>query len=103
MEGWYKIKRHHQDRGELHISVQFTPITPMADISQVRDISEKMAIFFGRARLKFQFECWVDAIGPETDFKIENSEKVVNKWSPNSRKKTSIFDNFSILKHVLGV
>ena len=44
LEGWYKIKRHHQDRGELHISVQFTPITPMADISQVRDISEKMAL-----------------------------------------------------------
>jgi len=38
LQGWYKIKRHHQDRGELHISVQFTPITPMADISQGHDV-----------------------------------------------------------------
>ena len=82
LQGWYKIKRHHQDRGELHISVQFTPIIPMADISQVRIISEKNDPFSG-PRLKSQFECWMDAIGPETDFKIirywKSGQQVVTK------------------------
>ena len=74
----------------------------MADISQVRDISGKMAFFSVEHVSSFNLNVgWMPYV-----LKQILKLKILKKWSTSGRQVVVtkwIFSGFSILKHVLGV